>query len=161
MAGCSVLITDGSREHQSIALLHDIIGQVGISNHMREVFLLPAWNMSRKRKKKVLRCPLWKKTTEWLCCELNVTCQVHLLELVLNLKQLLNSAFVPHDESSEELSTSLVWLEPHTAPAWWSYSHYPAPAVPAFLSTWTFQSDALCHLILFIELCITKEILWF
>lgn len=137
-----MLITDGSKEHHSIALLHEIIGQVGISNHMREILLLPAWNMARKGKKEeVLECPLWKKPIiKWLCYELNVTCRVHLLELVLNLNPSpefklspeTDSAFSPHHDSSEELQQPLLAEEPVTAPACWSYSHYPAPLIPGF-----------------------------
>lgn len=166
MAGCSVLITDGSKEHHSIALVHEIIGQVGIANHMRQVLLLPAWNVARKgKKKKVLECPLWKnKFKKWLCHELHMTCQVYLLELVLNLNNCINWFWTSptswHQWGVEQQPRLAV--EPVTAPACWSYSHYPAPLIPAFFSgVPIFKCDALCHLILFMELCVNKEILWF
>lgn len=93
------LITDGSKEHHSIALLHEIIGQVGISNHMRKSLLLPAGNMARKSGGWGVgwgEGKFWnvlyekKKTTKLLCSELNMTFQVHLLELVLNFNQPIN-----------------------------------------------------------------------
>lgn len=131
------LITDGSKEHHSIALLHEIIGQVGISNHMRKALLLPAWNMARKGwGGKVLECALWKKNNKvallWAEHDFPGPSFRTGLEFQSAHKLILHLSHIMTIVSS--LQKPRLVVEPATAPVCWSYSHYPAPSIPGFFS---------------------------